>query len=448
MAARITGLIAALILGLLLLLVVVGSLRHEDLVVATNGVTAGGARDNPLDNANASALGPRAQLQEWPEGNAAAKPSLALGADEPADQDGSGKRRVEQWLADREKVKDILQPAKMQRGVATLPAPEADVLVQPQGRSWRQWRNDQIFYGGAFYVFGVAFLIAMFLAWRGRIPIREGESGQSVERFSGFERANHWLTAGSFVLMALTGLIFLYGHALIRSWLGANAYAPVARSSAWLHVMFAVPFVIGMLVMIVLWIGQNIPERLDWEWLKRGGGFVSDTQQNPPARKSNAGQKLVFWGVILGGLFLTATGVGLMFPFFWSGYGGMQLAQLLHATVGLLLIGLIIGHIYIGTIGMQGAFDAMWSGRVDRNWAKEHHSLWYRTVAQKTEASSTRRQSAPVVTFASGTIVAILIALGMVAIYRTASISDTELAAARNPPSVHVQAEAEAGGRK
>src|SRR5690349_20146305 len=195
MAARITGLIAALVLGLLLLVVVVRSLRHEDLVVPTNGVTAGGPRDNPLPNANATALGARAQLQEWPEATPAAKPSLALGADEPAKQDGNGKRRVEQWLADRDKVKDMLQPPKMQSGIATLPAPEANVLVQPQGRSWRSWRNEQIFYGGAFYVVGVSFLIALFLAWRGRIPIREGESGQTVERFSGFERANQWLTA-------------------------------------------------------------------------------------------------------------------------------------------------------------------------------------------------------------------------------------------------------------
>src|SRR5262245_36673586 len=440
MAARVTGLIAAVILGLFLLLVVARSFTHQDLVVPTNGVTSSGARDNPLDNANASALAPRAQLQAWPE---SATPSLALGADDEARQDANGKRRVEQWLSDRDKVKDILQEPKMRSGIATLPAPAADVLVQPQGRSWRKWHNDQIFFGGAFYVFGISFLIALFLAWRGRIPIREGESGQTIERFSGFERANHWLTAASFVLMAFTGLIILYGHALIRPWLGASAYAEVARSSAWLHVTFAVPFVIGVLVMIVVWIRQNLPERLDWEWLKRGGGFISDTQINPPARKFNAGQKLVFWGVTLGGLFLTATGIGLMFPFFWSGYAGMQLAQVLHAAVGLLLIGLIIGHIYIGTIGMQGAFDAMWSGRVDRNWAKEHHSLWYRAVAQKAEASSARMRGSAVVAFASGMVVAILLALTMVAIYQFGSISGTELATSATPQSVHLRAEAQ-----
>jgi formate dehydrogenase subunit gamma len=240
--------------------------------------------------------------------------------------------------------------------------------------------------------------------------------------------------------MALTGLIILYGDALLRPWLGANAYAELARTSAWLHVTFAVPFFIGVLVMIVLWIGQNIPERIDWQWLKRGGGFVSDRQENPPARKFNAGQKLVFWGVVLGGLFLTATGIGLMFPFFWSGYTGMQFAQAMHAAVGLLMIGLIIGHIYIGTVGMQGAFEAMWSGHVDRNWAKEHHSLWYRSAAQRAEPSSTaRRRSYPIVAFASGSAIAVLFALAMVAIYQAASISEPELANTTRPRSVHLE---------
>jgi len=201
---------------------------------------------------------------------------------------------------------------------------------------------------------------------------------------------------------------------------------------------FAVPFVIGILVMIAVWIGQNVPERLDWEWLKRGGGFISDAQENPPARKFNAGQKLVFWGVALGGLVLTATGVGLMFPFLWAGYTGMQLAQAVHATVALLLIGLIIGHIYIGTIGMQGAFDAMWSGRVDRKWAKEHHRRWYRRVADNAEPRSERATRAPVTAFASGAVIAVLFALAMVAIYQTVRVSGPELAASTNPPSVHL----------
>ena len=438
MAARVTGLIAAVVFGLLLLLVAVRTLGAEDLIVPSNGVS-GGPRDNPAGKLDPSALSTRVREQQWPgTAEAAGKPSLALGAEQNDTRAASGKQLVGQWLSDRDAVKDILPEAKMRSGISTLPAPAAGVLVQPQGRDWRKWHNSQIFYGGGLYIFGVSFLIALFLAWRGRIPIREGESGQTIERFNLFERANHWMTAVSFILMALTGLIILYGNWLVRPWLGANTYAGLAQLSAWLHMTFAVPFVIGILVMIAVWIGQNVPERLDWEWLKRGGGFISDAQENPPARKFNAGQKLVFWGVALGGLVLTATGVGLMFPFLWAGYTGMQLAQAVHATVALLLIGLIIGHIYIGTIGMQGAFDAMWSGRVDRNWAKEHHRLWYRRVADNTEPRSERATRSPITAFASGAVIAVLFALAMVAIYQTVRVSEPELAASTNPPSVHL----------
>jgi formate dehydrogenase subunit gamma len=319
--------------------------------------------------------------------------------------------------------------------------------MQPQGRTWRDVHNDKLAYGGGIYVLGITALIALFLAWRGRIPVAEGESGERLQRFNAFERANHWLTAGSFILMALTGLVILYGNGLIRPWLGASAYSELARVSAWSHMAFAVPFAIGVVVMIFVWIRQNLPERLDWAWLKQGGGFMRNDGNNPPARKFNAGQKIVFWGVALAGLALIVTGVGLMFPFFWSGYTGMQLAQSLHTAIALLLIGLIIGHIYIGTIGMQGAIDAMWSGWVDRNWAKEHHSLWYRTIApERTSADrappprvrAARSSLAGIGSFATGIVAAIVLSLVMYAIYEQANV---RTANSTKNPAVHLDGE-------
>jgi formate dehydrogenase subunit gamma len=198
----------------------------------------------------------------------------------------------------------------------------------------------------------------------------------------------------------------------------------------------AVPFVLGVLVMIALWTRQNLPERLDWQWLKRGGGFLDDSPDKPPARRFNTGQKIVFWAVALGGLFLTATGIALMFPFYWSGYTGMQTVQVLHAAAALLMIGLIIGHIYIGTIGMVGAFQAMWSGRVDRNWAEEHHSLWYRSIAQSygrraSGAEGVAAPNAPVPrsgwgSFATGLVLAMVLGIVIAGVYSFASISSSE----------------------
>ncbi len=262
-------------------------------------------------------------------------------------------------------------------GVSSLPYTNAEVLEQPEGRSWRERHNVWIRFGGGWLIFGAGLALALFLFGRGRIRIAEGRSGQTIERFNEMERANHWMTATSFIIMALSGLVILYGKPLLLPLIGEASLGSVAWWSAWLHMSTAVPFVIGIVLMAVLWLRENLVTRLDIEWLKQFGGFLDDSPDKPSARRFNAGQKLVFWGVLLGGLAALATGIPLMVPFEWFGYEGMQWAQLLHAAIGLAFIALIMGHIYIGTVGMEGAIDAMWSGRVDRNWAKEHHDLWF-----------------------------------------------------------------------
>jgi formate dehydrogenase subunit gamma len=448
MSPRLVGLIAALLFGAALIATIVASRGPATIVVPTIGVTAGGTGDNP-DGAGALAeLKSRTEMQRWPgqtTGPAPATRALGPPASGPA---MDGEKRAQEWWADRDRNRDILDPPLYRKGLSSLPEPERSVLMQPQGRSWREVHNDKLAYGGAVYVFGVSFLIAVFLAVRGRIRVAEGESGQTVRRFSAFQRANHWLTAVSFLLLAATGLVILYGGGLVRPWLGAHLYADLARVSAWSHMTFAVPFVLGVVVMIAVWTGQNLFERLDWEWLRRGGGFIG--RANPPARKFNAGQKLVFWGVALGGLALTLTGAGLMFPFFWTGYTGMQVAQTLHAAVALLMIGLIIGHIYIGTIGMEGAFQAMWSGRVDANWAREHHRLWYETSAGPSASPNGGKRggstAAGIASFATGAAIAVLLAVIMVGAFQAASTNTSEHAA-RSNPSVHLTDRATSVGK-
>jgi formate dehydrogenase subunit gamma len=432
--ARLVGLLAAILFGALFVATLVAAHAPSRLAIPTNGVTVGGPADNPGGVDALGDLKARVKMQTWPgqTTHLAPKHALALGAARPPI---SGEQQVHAWLGDKAKNSDLLQDPRFLRGRATLPEVERGVLVQPQGRTWRHLRNEVLAFGGGLYVFGVSFLIALFLAVRGRIRVDEGNSPETVKRFSVFERANHWLTAVSFLLMAATGLIILYGDAFIRPWLGATIYAQLASISAWSHMSFAVPFVIGVVVMALLWTRQNLFERLDWEWLKRGGGFLRSNAANPPARKFNAGQKLVFWGVALGGLALTLTGLGMMFPFFWTGYTGTQIAQFLHATIALLMIGLIIGHIYIGTIGMEGAFAAMWSGRVNRNWAREHHSLWAQTSPPLQGAARAGRATA---TFVVGTAVAVVLAAVMIGIYQANNISTNERAASLTGSAVHL----------
>ena len=371
----------------------------DDLVVPSNGVIGSPSVDDPAEGAaGREALRTRTDLQRWraASGPSPGQPAATRGAGTPGDTADvaapAGPALVQQWLDRGVGQADILQARRQVDGVTSLPGPVKDVFVQPQGRVWRSIRNGPVVFGGALYMVGVLTLLAAFLAARGRVPLKEGFSGRTVERFTALERANHWMTAGSFVLLALTGLVVLYGKSLIRPWLGADVFDDLAEASVWAHMATVLPFSLGVVVMIGLWTLQNLPKAIDWQWLRQGGGMLSDDGPNPPAERFNAGQKLVFWAVVGGGLALIASGVGMMFPFQWAGYDGMQVAQGVHAIAALLMIGVIFGHIYIGTVGMVGAFDAMWSGRVDRNWAKEHHSLWYRRLGEANGNATEPRQ--------------------------------------------------------
>ena len=158
----------------------------------------------------------------------------------------------------------------------------------------------------------------------------------------------------------------------------APALTPPLAATMGAHALFLryglTDTTLGVVLILLMWIAWNFPTRVDIEWLKAGGGIVG--HEHPPARRFNAGQKMIYWIVVLGGGAVAATGYLLMFPFYATDIAGMQLAQMVHGVVALLFVAAMLGHIYIGTIGMEGAFEAMGSGTVDTNWAKQHHSLW------------------------------------------------------------------------
>jgi len=398
---RIGGGIAALVLAVLLVVVTLQWLSSTDLVWPTvsvrpqaqsNSTSSGTVGQSAAGAASAQSsamaiLAERAELQtdtnkKPPSGE---NESLVFQPGVP-----NGESIARGWLQ-APPDQQLLTPPREVSGLSSLPYRNAERLEQPQGRDWRAGRNVPLRFGGSWLIFGVGLALALFLFARGRVRIVEGRSGETVPRFSAIERANHWMTASAFVIMALTGLVILYGRPVLLPLIGENGLGQIAWWSTWLHVSAAVPFVLGVIIMVVLWLRENLITRLDLAWLRRFGGFLNDDPRKPSARRFNAGQKLVFWGVLLGGIATLASGVTLMLPFNWFGYDGMQWAQLMHAVVALLLIALIIGHIYIGTVGMEGAVDAMWSGRVDRNWAKEHHDLWYASI----EREQHRRPSQP-----------------------------------------------------
>lgn len=270
-------------------------------------------------------------------------------------------------------------------GRITIPDPKAANLIHPAGRDWRHFHEVTLIWLGGIIILGMLALLIVFYLWRGRIPIEEGRSGRPFPRFNGFERFVHWLVATCFILLGITGLNVTFGKRLLLPIMSPEAFSEWSEYAKFVHNYISFGFTIGVVLMFLMWIGQNFPTAADAEWFKRGGGIFSKRGgAHPPAWKFNAGQKALYWLVMLAAAAMIISGYMLMFPF----YGGlnisnMELAQIFHGVVAMLFVALILGHIYLGTLGMEGAFEAMGEGTVDENWAKEHHSLWYRDVTTR-----------------------------------------------------------------
>ena len=259
-------------------------------------------------------------------------------------------------------------------GRITIPDAGAGNLIQPQGQAWRAFHQGAMHWIGAIAILGMLAALTAFYLVRGRIMIEAGRSGASILRFSTFERFIHWMTAGCFIILALSGLNVTFGKFILAPIFGEGAFAAMSQWAKYAHNYLAWPFMLGLVFMFVTWVIHNIPDSTDIVWFKKGGGLIGG--EHPPAKKFNAGQKLIFWSVIVGGGLLSVSGVYMLFPASAGGVLAMQFWNIIHGVVAVLLIAAMIAHIYIGSIGMEGAADAMTSGEVDLNWAKEHHSLW------------------------------------------------------------------------
>ena len=279
-------------------------------------------------------------------------------------------------------------------GRCTLPDQKACTLEQPAGRDWRQFNQTTLPWIGAIAILVMLAVLVLFYLFRGMVRIEAGRSGRTVVRFNAFERFVHWMTAVCFIVLALSGLNITFGKNLLLPLMSAQAFTDWSQWAKYAHNYLSFPFTIGVVLILLMWIGGNIPNRGDVEWLKQGGGIVGDS--HPPARRFNAGQKMIYWIVVLGGAAVAITGYLLMFPFWGTSIVGMQTAAVIHGIVGALFVAVMLAHIYIGTIGMEGAFEAMGTGTVDENWAKQHHSLWLEEEKAKSGAtpSSGRMQPA------------------------------------------------------
>lgn len=283
------------------------------------------------------------------------------------------------------------------------PGPANGVMIQDEGIAWYKLREGPIItYGGGAILAFIALLVVFYFV-RGRIMIDGGPAGTTIQRFKAIERFGHWLLAGSFIALGITGLITLMGRSFLIPVMGPDAFATLAAGSKWIHNNVAWAFMLGLVMTFFMWIAHNIPNKLDWQWLKAGGGIF--TKGHPSAKKFNAGQKIIFWTVMILGVSVSLSGLSLLFPFqmpmFADTFGlinsvlgtnlptalapheEMQYANIWHSIVAFVMMLAIIAHIYIGSVGMEGAFDAMGNGEVDIEWARQHHDLWVAEVEAK-----------------------------------------------------------------
>src|SRR6516162_2888422 len=286
----------------------------------------------------------------------------------------------------------LLQEMDRIEGRVSIPDQRSSVLMQPAGREWREFRIIALRWIGGAAILGMLAILVIFYLTRGMVRLESGRSGRAIVRFGPFERFVHWMTATCFIVLAISGLNITFGRPLLLPLIGHEAFSEWSQWAKYAHNYLSFPFTIGVVLIFLMWIAGNIPNKVDVDWFKRGGGIVG--RDHPPAYRFNAGQKAIYWIVVIGGGLVAATGYELMFPFYLSGIEGMQLAQIVHSTVAMLFMAAMLAHIYIGTIGMEGAFEAMGSGSVDVNWAREHHSLWLEEQNARTGANDARPQPA------------------------------------------------------
>ena len=269
----------------------------------------------------------------------------------------------------------------------TAQGPEAGVLIQSGGETWRQRRNNQIIPVGGTLFLGALGVGILFYLWKGTIKLKERPTGRLVPRFNGFERTVHWTVAISFSILAISGLVMLFGKHVLLPVFGHTLFAWLTILLKNLHNFVGPVFAFAVIVMFFTFVRDNWPTMRDAAWVAKAGGLLSG--EHVPSGRFNAGEKVWFWiGVLVLGITASASGLVLDFPNFEQTRASMQLANVIHVIATVLMMSMALGHIYMGTVGMEGAFNAMKTGAVDEAWAKEHHEDWFNEIKNAPPANA------------------------------------------------------------
>lgn len=275
-------------------------------------------------------------------------------------------------------------------GYSAVKGEGANVLVQSAGNDWRNFRDSELMAKVPWAIVGVAALLLLYHLFHGKNKLTaERLSGRVVPRWNFFERLVHWVTAISFIILAITGISMLLGKKLLIPVLGKAGFAAWAGMSISIHNVVGPVFSIGIVLMIVMWIWHNFPTVTDLKWFAKGGGLIG--KAHPSAGRMNGGEKVWFWILMTLGVAVCLSGIVLVAPMYPQiQIPGLEVTrQLLQDSASIHAIGAVIwtaialGHIYIGTAGTEGAFEGMSTGYVSEEWAQQHHDLWYDDMKEK-----------------------------------------------------------------
>jgi formate dehydrogenase subunit gamma len=304
-------------------------------------------------------------------------------------QQSTGPTLPPEELAKQQQAQSVAQPYNNKpvwdkargavEGYTSIRGPETGVLIQDGGQTWRALKNGTVSVWGGWALVAMFLVTGAFYAWKGTIQLKESPTGRLIERFTFFERMAHWTTAITFSILAVSGLILAFGKNLLIPVFGFTLFSWLATISKTLHNFVGPLFIVSCIVTFIVFVRDNFPKAVDFKWVASFGGLLNG--KHVPSERFNAGEKVWFWGgLMLLGIVVGVSGLVLNFPNFGQTRATMQLANLVHLGGSMLFMIGAVGHIYMGTLGMAGAYKAMKTGVVDEAWAKEHHELWYDDV--------------------------------------------------------------------
>ncbi len=332
-----------------------------------------------------SAMSALAGLGLW---LAMAMPGAAFAQGQPAAQDTQAQRQVVQPGNNAPVWREVQSG---EPNYTSVKGPETGVLIQPQarffgqetmttaGEAWRKYRNGPVTFYGGILILAFAGMIALFYFWKGEIKLKEPSNGKLMKRFSVLERTAHWSMAISFCVLGISGLVMFFGKHVILPVIGHTLFAWLTMLAKNLHNFIGPLFMLSVLLAFIVFVRHNFPAKGDLTWILKGGGMVSG--EHIPTGRFNAGEKGWFWlGVVVLGTAMSVTGLIMLFPNFEQVRSTMQQANVVHGIGSVIFVAMSLAHIYIGTIGMQGAYDGMRTGYSEEVWVKEHHETWYNDV--------------------------------------------------------------------